>query len=59
MMNAIVSSKMYNNNQDDFNFPFRDGDIPRSHFYGVYISKLIRFALVCSIVIDLHNINQF
>ena len=25
-----------------------DGDVPRSTFYGVYISQLIRFARVCS-----------
>ena len=24
------------------NFPFLDGDVPRSASYGVYISKLIR-----------------
>ena len=38
---------------DDFNFeivnfPFLDGDVPRSLSYGVYISQLIRFARVCS-----------
>ena len=26
------------------NFPFLDGDAPRSTSYGVYISQLIRFA---------------
>ena len=30
------------------NFPFQDGDIPRSTFYGVYISQHIRFAQVSS-----------
>ena len=30
------------------NFPFRDGDIPRSSSYGVYISQHIRFARVSS-----------
>ena len=35
--------------RDDFefdivNFPFLDGDVPRSTSYGVYISQLIRFA---------------
>ena len=35
--------------RDDFdfdivNFPFVDGDVPRSTSYGVYISQLIRFA---------------
>ena len=48
--NDIVSSKLYDK-LDDFNFeivnfPFLDGDVPRSPFYGVYISQLIRFARV-------------
>ena len=50
--NGIVSSRIYDK-QDDFNFeivnfPFLGGDVPRSPSYGVYISKLIRFARVCS-----------
>ena len=49
--NGIVSSKIYDK-RDDFNFeivnfPFFDGDVPRSPSYGVYISQLIRFARVC------------
>ena len=44
--NGIVSSKIYDK-RDDFNFeivnfPFLDGDVPRSPSYGVYISQLIR-----------------
>ena len=40
--NSIVSSKSYDK-RDDFNFeivnfPFLDGDVPRSPSYGVYIS---------------------
>ena len=40
--NGIVSSKIYDK-RDDFNFeianfPFLDGDVPRSPSYGVYIS---------------------
>ena len=40
--NGIVSSKIYDK-WDDFNFeivnfPFLDGDVPRSPSYGVYIS---------------------
>ena len=31
---------------DIVNFPFLDGDLPRSTSYGVYISQLIRFARV-------------
>ena len=57
--NGIVSSKIYDK-RDDFNFeivnfPFLDGDIPRSSSLGVYISQLIRFARVCSNVDDFNN----
>ena len=53
IMNGIVSSKIYDK-QDDFNFeivnfPFLDGDVPRSPSYGVYISQLILFARTCSL----------
>ena len=45
--NGIVSSKIYDKRDDlNFeivNFPFLDGDVPRSPSYGVYISQLIRF----------------
>ena len=30
------------------NFPFPDGDVPRSTSYSVYISQLIRFARISS-----------
>ena len=53
--NGIVSSKIYDK-RDDFNF---QGDDPRSSFYGVYISQLIRFARVCSYVDDLNYRNLF
>ena len=48
--------------QDDFsfeivNFPFLDGDVPRSLSYDVYISQLIRFARVCSNVDDFNTRN--
>ena len=61
--NGIVSSKIYDK-QDDFdfeivNFPFLDGDVLHSPSYGVYISQLIRFARVCSIVYDFNNRNLF
>ena len=47
----MVSTKIYDK-QDDFNFdivnvPFLDGDVPQRPSYGVYISKLIRFARAC------------
>ena len=45
--NDIVSTKIYDKRDDfDFeivNFPFLDGDVPRSTSYGVYISQLIHF----------------
>ena len=61
--NGIVSTKIYDK-QDDFNFeiinfPFLDGDVPRSPFYGVYISELICFARVRSHVDDFNNTNIF
>ena len=50
--NGMVSTKIYYK-RDDFNFeivnfPFLDGDVPRSLSYGVYIAQRIRFARVCS-----------
>ena len=61
--NGIVSTKIYDK-RDDFNFemvnfPFPDGDVPRSLSYGVYISQLIRFARVCSNIDDFNNRNLF
>ena len=54
--NGLVSSKIYDKrdyfNFEIVNFPFLDGDVPCSPSYGVYISKLIRFARVCSNVDD-------
>ena len=49
--------------RDDFdfdivNFPFLDGDVPRSTSYGVYISQLIRFARVSSHVVDFNARNK-
>ena len=37
------------------NFPFLDGDVPRSTFYGVYISQLIRFARAYSHAADFNK----
>ena len=60
--NGFVSSKIYDKRNDfDFeivNFPFLDGDVPRSTSYGVYISKLIRFARVSSNVADFNARNK-
>ena len=61
--NGIVSTKIYDKrdvfNFEIFNFPFLDGDVPRSPSYGVYISQLIRYARVCSHVDDFNNRNIF
>ena len=62
--NGIVSSKIYKK-QTDFNFeivnfPFLDGDDPRSPSYGVYTFQLIFFfARACSNVADFNNRNLF
>ena len=61
--NDIVSSKIYDK-LDDFNleivnYPFFNGNAPRSPFYGVYISYLIHFARVCSNVVVPNNRNLF
>ena len=60
--NDIVSTKIYNKHDDfDFdivNFPFLDGDAPRSSSYGVYISQLIRFARASSHVADFNTHNK-
>ena len=55
-------TKMYDK-RDDSSFPisnflFLDGDVPLAPFYGVYISQLVRFARVCSDVIDFNERNQ-
>ena len=60
--NGFVSSKLYDKCDDfDFdivNFPFSDGDVPRSTSYGVYISQLIRFARVSSHVANFNARNE-
>ena len=43
---------------DIMNFPFLDGDDPRSASYSVYISQLIRFARVSSHVNDFSTRNK-
>ena len=59
----MTSSKI-NDKQDEFNFeivnfPFLDGDVPRSTSHCVLISQLIRFARVCSNVDDFNNRNLY
>ena len=54
--NDIVSTKIYDKRDDFdfeiFNFPYLDGDVPRSTSYRVFISQLIRFARASSYVAD-------
>ena len=60
--NGIVSNEMYDKwdfNFEMFNFPFLDGNVPRSPSYGVYILQLIRFTTVCSNVDEFNNRNKF
>ena len=59
--NDKISSSIYDK-REDFNFsivnyPFLDGDVPRSTSYGVYISQLIRFARACSLVEEFNSRN--
>ena len=58
----MVSTKMYNKrygfNFEIVNFPFLDGDVPRCPSYGAYISQLIRFAIVCSLVDGFYDRNN-
>ena len=50
ILDGFISCKIYDKRDDFdseiFNFPFLDGHIPRRASYGVYISKVIRFARV-------------
>ena len=59
--NGIVSTKIYDKRDDfDFeivNFPFLDGDVPRSTSCGVYVSQLIRFARASGCVADFNTRN--
>ena len=59
---GFVKTKIYGKRDDiDFdivNFLFLDGDVPRSTSYGVYISRLFRFARVSSHVDELNTRNK-
>ena len=59
---GFVKTKIYDKRDDfDFdilNFPFLDGDVPRSASFGVYISQLIRFDRVSSHVDDFNTRNK-
>ena len=59
---GFVKTKIYDKRDyfdfDIVNFPFQDGDVPRSTSYGVYISQLIRLARVSSQVDDFNTRNK-
>ena len=59
---GFVKTKTFDKRDDfDFdivNFPFLDGDVPRSTSYGVYISQLIRFPRVPNHVDDFNTCNK-
>ena len=59
---GFIKTTIYNK-RDNFDFdivncPFVDGDVPRSTSYGVYISQLIRFARVSSLVDGFNTRNK-
>ena len=56
--NDIVSTKTYEKRDEIVNFPVLDGDVPRSTYYEVYISQLIRFARESSHVTDYNTHNK-
>ena len=60
--NDIVSTKIYDKRDGfDFeivNFPFLNGDVPRSTSYGVYISQHIHFARASSYITDFNTRNK-
>ena len=60
--NDILSTKIYDKHDDFdfeiFNFPFLDGDVPRSTSYGFYISQLIHFARASSYVAGFNTRNK-
>ena len=59
---GFISCKIYDKrNEFDFeiaNLPYLDEDVPRRASYGVYISKLIRFARMSSHVSDFNTLNK-
>ena len=60
--NGLFATKIYDKRDDfDFelvNFPFLDGDVPRSISYAVYISQFIRFVRASSHVADFNTRNK-
>ena len=48
---GVMSSEIYDKRDDlhfnIVNFPYLDGDVPKTASYGVYISQHIRFSRTC------------
>ena len=59
MIGQIYPTELQLNKANSSDTEFLDGDVSRSPYYGVYISKFIRFARVCSDVDDFNNRNLF
>ena len=61
-LSILIPIKIYDKRDDlDFeivNFPFLDGDFPRSTPYGVNISQLICFVRASSHVVDFNTCNK-
>ena len=51
-MSSIINDKRDDFDFDIVNFPFLDGDVPRTTSYGIYISQLIRFARMSNYLTD-------
>ena len=58
IVSTIISNKRDDVDLEIVNFPFLDGDVPRSTSCGVYISQLIRFARASSYVTDFNTCNK-
>ena len=60
--NDIVSTKIYNKCDNFYfekvNFPFLDGNVPRSTSYGIYTAQLIRFSRESSHVANFNTRNK-
>ena len=58
----MIFTNIYDKRDDfDFeivNFPFLDGDVPRSTSCGIYNSQLIRFARTSGHIADLNSRNK-
>ena len=58
---SLIYDSVYDKREDfgfpTVNFPWLSGDVPRLPSYGIYNSKLVRFARCCTSVLDFHSKN--